>query len=732
MSANLQPLRLSPRSDVTWATHWLRGQQLILVTDPVREEHGYWRPEEWFLWQQLQPQTTRTALQQAWQQQFAPRQISLQSIQEILQRLWQAGLVQGSGTDIANDSARNVNNMMVWQGPGFRPNTLCDWLRPVANGLASSLAQGALLLFLLSAVVLALLQRESLAFALSTLTTQLGNWHWLNWILVGAGVKLWHELGHLLAATAWNVPVQRLGITFWLGIPTMTCKINGAWQAERRARLWINGAGILAELCLAALALWCWANSSPSWWHDLCLQIAVWGTLNTLLLNGNPLVRWDGYYFWSDWFELPNLAQQAQQTWRTTWRTWIGLAQPPTNQWQTHSRGMQWSLLLYAIASPIYRWCLVLGLLTFVASYLQPLGLVTPTRLLGLLFLIVLMLPLIKGASQLQRLWSVQSESDRQRVFYRIGWLALLSTIVLFVPWPNSQRLPVLWQAPHAMQITATIPGQLHSVANIRQVTTGQTLVTLANPELARKYLAATGAVAEQKLRVEQLRRRLNDPAAAGELTAAEARLLDLEQQVTELAQQQVQLTITAPRTGTWLPPRTKQQPSQMLDEQGLSAITPVQFTSWQGSPFAAENQLAWIETGTDLGWIVPADERQAWALVPQTDVAELAIGQPVELSCEAWPGRHWSGTITELAMIPSAQLPWEWREILGTDAATSPDAKTLNTRTTWYSVKIACTSETTQPIWGTTGHATISLSNKSLAQSGYAWWCRQFYGTAW
>ncbi len=602
MSSNQQPLRLSPRSDVTWASHWLRGEQLILVTDPVREEHGYWRPEEWFLWQQLNQHASRNTLQQAWQQQFAPRQISLQSIQDILQRLWQAGLILGSGTDISDNQPRAAKNMMVWQGPGFRPTALCDWLRPVAGGLATRFAQGALLLFLISAVILALLQREPLAIELQRLTEQFGNWHWLSWLFVGAGVKLWHELGHLLAATAWNVPVQRLGITFWLGIPTMTCKINGAWQAERRARLWINGAGMLAELFIAAIALWCWAYSSPSWWHDLCLQIAIWGTLNTLLLNGNPLVRWDGYYFWSDWFELPNLAQQAQQTWRTMWRTWIGLAQPPAQTWQTHSRGMQWSLLFYAIASPLYRWCLVLGLLTFIASYLRPLGLVTPTRLLGLMFLLVMMLPLAKGVGQLYRLWSVQSESDRQRVLRRLGWLALLIGIVLFVPWPQRQRLPVLWQAPHAVNITATIPGQLQTVANMRQVTVGQTLVTLANPELARKHLAATGAVAEQQLRVEQLRRRLNDPTAAGEFTAAEARLLDLEQQVKELAQQQAQLTINAPRSGTWLPPRTKQQPGPVLDEQGIPSLTPVQFTSWHGSPFAAENQLAWIETGPN--WV--------------------------------------------------------------------------------------------------------------------------------
>ena len=35
-------------------------------------------------------------------------------------------------------------------------------------------------------------------------------------------------------------------------------------------------------------------------------------SVSTLLLNGNPLLRYDGYYVLADWLEVPNLGQQSQ------------------------------------------------------------------------------------------------------------------------------------------------------------------------------------------------------------------------------------------------------------------------------------------------------------------------------------------------------------------------------------------------------------------------------------
>ena len=35
-------------------------------------------------------------------------------------------------------------------------------------------------------------------------------------------------------------------------------------------------------------------------------------SVSTLLLNGNPLMRYDGYYILADWLEIPNLEQRSR------------------------------------------------------------------------------------------------------------------------------------------------------------------------------------------------------------------------------------------------------------------------------------------------------------------------------------------------------------------------------------------------------------------------------------
>ena len=37
------------------------------------------------------------------------------------------------------------------------------------------------------------------------------------------------------------------------------------------------------------------------------------GSISTLLLNGNPLLKFDAYYLLADWIEIPNLATRARR-----------------------------------------------------------------------------------------------------------------------------------------------------------------------------------------------------------------------------------------------------------------------------------------------------------------------------------------------------------------------------------------------------------------------------------
>ena len=54
---------------------------------------------------------------------------------------------------------------------------------------------------------------------------------------------------------------------------------------------------------------------------SLCLNVMLVASLGTLILNGNPLMRYDGYYILADLIEVPNLEQQS----RTQLVAWLAL-----------------------------------------------------------------------------------------------------------------------------------------------------------------------------------------------------------------------------------------------------------------------------------------------------------------------------------------------------------------------------------------------------------------------
>src|SRR5690606_18071568 len=94
-------------------------------------------------------------------------------------------------------------------------------------------------------------------------------------------------------------------------------------------RIWISAAGIYVELLLASLATWVWWLTAPGLVHSLAFSVMFLCSVNTVLLNGNPLMRFDGYYILSDWLEIPNLSSKANQTLRDTVLRWgVGLDLP--------------------------------------------------------------------------------------------------------------------------------------------------------------------------------------------------------------------------------------------------------------------------------------------------------------------------------------------------------------------------------------------------------------------
>ena len=69
--------------------------------------------------------------------------------------------------------------------------------------------------------------------------------------------------------------------------------------------------GMMVELLLASLALLVWLNVETGLVSGLAYKVMLIGGISTLLFNGNPLMRYDGYYMLADLIEIPNLGQRS-------------------------------------------------------------------------------------------------------------------------------------------------------------------------------------------------------------------------------------------------------------------------------------------------------------------------------------------------------------------------------------------------------------------------------------
>lgn len=124
-------------------------------------------------------------------------------------------------------------------------------------------------------------------------------------------VKALHELGHGYATKAFGGEVHEMGIMFLVFFPlpyvdaTAAAGFRGKWR-----RTLVGAAGMLVELFIAALALFVWLAVEPGTVRAIAFSVIITAGVTTVLFNGNPLLRYDGYYILADLLEI-------SQSWRT-------------------------------------------------------------------------------------------------------------------------------------------------------------------------------------------------------------------------------------------------------------------------------------------------------------------------------------------------------------------------------------------------------------------------------
>ncbi|HJR70615.1 MAG TPA: hypothetical protein VKA43_11280, partial [Gammaproteobacteria bacterium] len=196
-------------------------------------------------------------------------------------------------------------------------------------------------------------------------------------LLVGLAVyvpiKAVHELAHAYAVKVRGGEVHEIGVNWLVLMPVPYVDASAAAAfPDKRARMLVSAAGILAEVFIAALAMIVWATVEPGVVRATAYHIMLIAGVSTLLFNGNPLLRYDGYYFLADVLEIPNLTSRANAQLGYLLRRWVlGLREAPSVAATTAEA--RW-LVIYGIASFAYRQLVLVVIITMVAAWSKALA----------------------------------------------------------------------------------------------------------------------------------------------------------------------------------------------------------------------------------------------------------------------------------------------------------------------------------------------------------------------
>jgi len=198
------------------------------------------------------------------------------------------------------------------------------------------------------------------------------NWHSIVYFWCSlAIIKIIHEFGHGLTAKHYGGEVHEMGMLFLVLTPALYCDVTDSWLLPSKwKRIWISAAGIYVECFLASLATFVWWNTEQGLLNSLSLATMFICSVNTIMFNANPLLRYDGYYVMSDYLEIPNLRVKSTQFFAYLFQEKVLGLEIPVQSYMPRSR--RTLFVTYAIASYLYRWFVTFSILYFLSQFLKP------------------------------------------------------------------------------------------------------------------------------------------------------------------------------------------------------------------------------------------------------------------------------------------------------------------------------------------------------------------------
>lgn len=506
------------RRDLIIRRQFFNHEEYYVVKDPLALTYFRLHPDEAVLVGLLDGERKLSEIAQLYLQKYPNSERTLEQIAGFVNQLSMGGLLHMNAERFVHNArlGRNAAQslLMIWakiiSGVLFFKVPLIDpspWLGKFAHAIRFVWTKwfvGFSLLLFTWTFCLLLANREAFAapridfFSTGNLV--------LLWVCIIL-IKTCHEFGHASTCRHFGGEVHEMGVCLLCFTPAGYVDASDAWMMRhKRHKIYTTIAGVFTEFIIASISAHLWLVLPDGVWHNLAFNAMLVSSVNTLVFNANPLMRFDGYYLVCDLLEIPNLRTKAiaycsyhMQRFFVGYRN---LQQEIIINSETRGR----AFLIYAIMAYIYMIFVIYGLTQIFARVLKPYGLENFGLIIGFFvegsfaafpFIKVFMDAFKPGAH------IVKTASARGRIFLTLVVLGVIAAISFFIPSHFTVTQQAIVMASNGEQVSSVIPGIVKKVhvTTGQWVEAGQLLATLDNADITTQL-----TVRESELQLAKFR----------------------------------------------------------------------------------------------------------------------------------------------------------------------------------------------------------------------------------
>jgi putative peptide zinc metalloprotease protein len=322
----------------------------------------------------------------------------------------------------------------------------------------------------------------------------------------------------------------------------------------------VGAAGILVEAFLGSLALFVWLSVEPGNISAIAYSIMLIGGVSTVLFNGNPLLRFDGYHILGDALEIPNLGNRSNAYLMYLMQRYVLRARNATSP--VTAPGERFWLPAYGLAAFAYRMFIMIAIVVFVASKFFFVGVLIA---MWSLFALIVM-PFWKAGKFLVSSPVLARRRGRAVLFSALAVGLLVAFFGLFPAPLRTQVEGVVW-LPEQSMVRAGTDGTM-----VKLLAEPNSIVRAGDPllELEDSFLPVRVRLLEsrlEELEMTQALQRENDLVMAQN---TREQIFEVQENLDRAIERLGKLTIRAPADGVFVVPADSDLPDQFLRQGQL------------------------------------------------------------------------------------------------------------------------------------------------------------------